>query len=141
MVQKGRFIAVDYGAKRCGLAVSDALGMIASPIEGVDRKGLDAALERLLTEEPCAGVVVGQAVRLDGSMSAIESEIQPWLTQFAKRWPAIPVFREDERYSSQQAVQSMVQSGASKSARANKLKVDSVAAALILRAFLENIGR
>lgn len=117
--------------------MSDALGMIASPIEGVDRKGLDAALDRLLTEEPCAGLVVGQAVRLDGSMSAIEDEIQPWLARFAKRWPAIPVFREDERYSSQQAVQSMVQSGASKSTRANKLKVDSVAAALILRAFLE----
>jgi len=137
MHQKGRFIGLDYGAKRCGLAVSDPLAMIASPIEGVERKGLDAAMDRLVAEEPCAGLVVGMAVRLDGSMSEIEGEIQSWLNQLAKRWPQLQVFREDERHSSQQAVRSMLQAGASKSSRADKLKVDSVAAALILRGFLE----
>jgi putative Holliday junction resolvase len=132
-----KILAIDYGGKRCGLAVTDDLQIIASALDAVSTLELMAYLKRYLSQHAVEGLVVGLPVRMDGSLSEIEHAIRSFITTFAKAYPHIAVHRVNEMYTSKVAVQSMVASGAKKKQRREKGNVDKISATLILQHFLE----
>ena len=135
-----KILGVDYGRKRCGLAETDDLHLIASAVGVYSPTELLDELEKRYCSEGIACVVVGQAVRLSGELSVVEADILQWISRFNKRCPGIPVRRQDERLTSQRAVQEMIRAGVKKSKRAEKGNVDKVSAVLILQAYLEESG-
>ncbi len=136
----GILIAIDFGLKRTGLAVTDELQLIASGFETVESIHLMDTLKRLVGSEKVDGFVIGQAKRMSGEDSAIEVNILELIRVLHKIFPLIPVHRQDERFTSKLAMEAMISGGVKKSDRRNKQKglVDKVSATLILQAYLEN---
>lgn len=132
-----RIIAIDYGAKRCGIAETDDLQIIASALDTVSTTDLMAYLKKYFASQRVDGVVVGQAVRMSGELSEIENETLDFIRRFSKAFPAIPVHRVNEMYTSKLALESMVASGAKKKLRREKGNLDKISATLILQHFLE----
>lgn len=132
-----RILALDYGAKRCGIAETDDLQILASPLATVDSRELYTFLESYLKQYPVEVLVIGLPVRADGSLSEIESEIQICMTKLEKRFPKLPLARLNERYTSKMALQAMIEMGSSKKDRRDKGNIDKISAALILQQYLE----
>jgi putative Holliday junction resolvase len=133
----GRYLAIDYGTKRCGIAVSDPMKMIASGLETVASHDLMRYLERYFEKEEVDCLVVGKPLKHDGSPSESFVHIERFVQAFRKRFPKLKVQWEDERSTSRMAVQAMVEGGMKKSKRREKGQVDKVSAALILQSFME----
>jgi len=133
-----RIVALDYGKVRTGIAVTDELQLIASGLCTVDTKELISFLEGYFTNERVASVVVGEPKQMSGEPSESEPLIQAFLKRFRERFPDMPVLRQDERFTSKMAVQSMVQTNLKKKKRQNKALVDEISATLILQAYLNN---
>lgn len=134
-----RILALDYGKVRTGIAVTDELQLIASGLITVETKDLLNFLKEYLSEESVEKFVVGLPKQMDNSPSESEALIQPFLKKLTARFPSIPVERQDERFTSKLAVQSMLQSGMKKKKRQNKALVDEISATLILQAYLNRI--
>ena len=132
----GRILALDYGKKRTGIAVTDALQMIASGLTTVDTHELLGFLNTYIEEEPVVCFVVGLPKQMDNSPSESEALIQPFIKLLAKTFPTIPIKRQDERFTSKMAKQSMLMGGAKKKQRRNKALVDEISATIILQAYL-----
>lgn len=132
----GRIMAIDYGKKRTGIAVSDELRMIASGLTTVATSELFAFLENYFKKENVERLIVGEPTQKDGTPSDIEAEIQKFLKEFVKKFPKIPVERIDERYTSKMAFQTMIDSGLKKKQRRNKALVDEISATIILQQYL-----
>jgi putative Holliday junction resolvase len=135
-----KIIAIDFGIKRTGLAETDELQIIASGLETVATNQLMAFLERYVSNENVEAFVVGQAMRMSGEFSDVEVNILDFIKHLQKRFPAIAIHRQDERFTSKLALDAMIAGGVKKKDRRNKQKgiVDKVSAVLILQAFLEN---
>lgn len=133
----GRIIGIDYGRKRCGIAVTDVSGIIASPLTTVPSAGLMAFLKEYIGVEDVACVVIGEPRQMDYSVSESEQFILPFIKQLRKTFPDIPIERVDERFSSKLASQAILDSGVSKKNRRDKALVDKVSAAIILQTYLE----
>lgn len=131
-----RIIALDYGLKRTGIAVSDELQLIASGLTTVDTPYLLDFLKNYFLEEKVALILIGQPKRFDNSFSDIETTIQEFLIKLQNQNPEIPIKRVDERFTSKIAFQSMIESGMKKKERRNKAHVDEISATLILQSFL-----
>ena len=136
----GILIAIDFGLKRTGLAVTDDLQLIASGLDTVESISLMDTLKGIVNSEKVDGFVIGQAKRMSGEDSAIEQNILDFIKALHKTFPIIPVHRQDERFTSKLAMQAMISGGVKKRDRRNKQKglVDKVSATLILQAYLEN---
>jgi putative Holliday junction resolvase len=132
----GRIIAIDYGTKRCGLAVTDPGQMIASPMETVSSHELMNYLQTYFEKEQVDLVVMGQALQMDHSPSESMKQIRFFVGAFKKRFPEIPVEWMDERFTSKLAMDAMVTGGMKRGDRKVKGNVDRVSAALILQSFL-----
>ena len=132
----GRILALDYGKVRTGIAVTDELQLIASGLTTVDTNGLIAFLQTYSAKEDIALFVVGEPRQMDYSVSESEALIGTFLKVLEKTFPNIPISRQDERFTSRMAVQSMVESGMKKKKRSNKALVDEISATLILQAYL-----
>lgn len=132
----GRIMAIDYGKKRTGIAVSDELRMIASGLTTVATSELFAFLENYFKKENVERLIVGEPTQKDGTPSDIEAEIQKFIKEFVKKFPKIPVERVDERYTSKMAFQTMIDSGLKKKQRRNKALVDEISATIILQQYL-----
>lgn len=132
----GRILAIDYGTKRTGIAVSDPLQMIASGLKTVETKNLLTFLKEYFQQEKVDKVIVGEPKQKDGSPSQSEVFIQKFLVEFAKHFPQIPVIRVDERFTSKMAFQTMIDSGLSQKQRRNKALVDEISATIILQSYL-----
>lgn len=132
-----RFIAFDFGTRRVGVAVTDSGAMIAAPEGTYPPETLDAAILRLLSEEPCAGFVVGMPGLITGTAADSTPAIQRFVVGLKKRWPEIPVELVDEDHTSREASLAMVQAGMRKSKRREKGQLDQIAATLILQRFLD----
>jgi putative Holliday junction resolvase len=132
-----RIIAVDYGAKRCGLAETDDLQIIASALEAVPTREIMDFLKVRISKYPVESIVVGLPVRMSGELSDIEEEIGKFIVSFRKNFPDIHVFRENESNTSKLAVQAMIQAGATKKTRREKGNIDKISATIILQQFLE----
>ncbi|KAA3622687.1 MAG: Holliday junction resolvase RuvX [Flavobacterium sp.] len=132
----GRILAIDYGTKRTGIAVTDELRIIASGLTTVSTEELMSFLGAYFEKEAVDLVLVGEPKQKDGTHSAVEEDIREFLTAFTKKFPAMAVQRVDERYSSKQAFQSMIDSGLKKKKRKDKALLDEISATIILQEYL-----
>ena len=135
----GRIIALDYGKVRTGIAVTDPLQLIASGLTTVQTKELLSFLRSYIKEEPVSSIVVGEPRQMDNTPSEAESLILPFLKELKKAFPDIPLHRQDERFTSQLALKSMIASGVKKKGRRDKEMIDEVSATLILQGYLDSI--
>ncbi|HRE75855.1 MAG TPA: Holliday junction resolvase RuvX [Flavobacteriales bacterium] len=134
-------LGIDYGTKRVGLAISDELGMIASPLETIHSTELTAWLTRNIPLRKIKTVVVGEPKKLDGSDTDSTQLINELCVHLRRTFPQVEIVRVDERFTSSIAMQSMIIGGASKKQRQNKGAIDAISAALILRSWLESPKR
>ncbi|MBC2845666.1 Holliday junction resolvase RuvX [Winogradskyella flava] len=132
----GRILAIDYGTKRTGLAVTDEMQIIASGLTTVHTKGLLGFLEDYIAVENVEKFVVGEPKQMDNTASESEVYIQKFLEKLRKRIPHIPIERVDERFTSKMAFQTMIDSGLKKKQRQNKALIDEISATLILQSYL-----
>jgi len=132
----GRIIALDYGKVRTGIAITDELQLIASGLTTVPTKELIPFLKEYITNEVVDTFVIGEPKQMDNTPSESEVLIQGFLKELKKVFPALPIIRQDERFTSKMAMQSMVASGMKKKQRRNKEMVDEISATIILQAYL-----
>ncbi len=132
----GRIIALDYGSKRTGIAITDELQLIASGLTTVATPELMEFLKKYLSSENVELILVGEPKQKDGTHSQIEAEIQGFLMKFSKVFPDQKVVRVDERFTSKMAFQTMIDSGLKKKQRRNKALVDEISATIILQEYL-----
>ncbi|WP_346881177.1 Holliday junction resolvase RuvX [uncultured Algibacter sp.] len=131
-----RILAIDFGTKRTGIAVTDALQIIASGLTTVDTKTLLPFLKDYLKQEDVELFLVGEPKQMDNTPSESEAHILPFVSKLQKMFPNIPIKRVDERFTSKMAFQTMIDSGLKKSQRKNKALVDEISATLILQSYL-----
>ncbi|SHG43894.1 putative holliday junction resolvase [Winogradskyella jejuensis] len=135
----GRLLAIDYGTKRTGIAVTDELQIIASGLTTVDTSRLISFLKDYTSKETVDKIVVGLPKQMDNSASESEIYIQKFLVKLEKEIPEIPVERVDERFTSKMAFQTMIDSGLGKKQRRNKALVDEISATLILQSYMASL--
>jgi putative Holliday junction resolvase len=133
----GRIVAIDYGRKRTGIAVTDELQIIATGLTTVPSSQTIAFLSKYMTTEHVECFVVGEPRQMNNSPSESVIYIEPFVRLLKKTFPAIPVERIDERFTSKMAVQTMIQAGLKKKDRQNKALVDQISATIILQSYLE----
>ena len=133
----GRIIAIDYGTKRTGLAITDPGQRIATPMETVPTHRLMNYLQEYMQKEAVDLLVVGFPMQMDYSESESVKQIRYFVGAFRKRFKEVPVKWVDERFTSSLAKDTLVRGGMKKSKRREKGQVDRVSAALILQSYLE----
>ena len=131
-----RILAIDFGLKRTGLAVTDPAGIIASALETVPSTELMDYLKRYAAKEPVAGFVVGLPLNLDGTPTDITANVQLFTKELKKQFPKQWLETVDERFTSSIAQQTMLASGIGKRARRDKGTVDRISAVLILQGWM-----
>lgn len=135
----GRILAIDYGAKRTGLAVTDPLQIIASALEVVPTHQLEAYLTTYFEKEPVDEVVLGMPKKLDGADTNATALVQAFTNRFKKVFPNKRLILHDERFTSKMAFDTMLSAGLKKKDRQKKGTVDKVSATIILQSYLESI--
>ena len=133
-----RVLAIDYGGRRCGLAVTDPDQIIASPIGFESSKNLVPFLKDYFNQNEVEQVVIGHPAKLDGSETDATGLVMKFIKTFKKEFPAKPILLHDEGHTTKIAMSAMVASGVKKKKRREKGAVDSVAAALILQSYMES---
>ena len=136
-----RMIGIDYGRARAGVAMSDPLGIFASPLETVPGTKIIDYLKKLSAVETPVRFVVGYPVNLNGRPSEAAADVDAFLKQLAKAFPEVPVSLEDERFTSVLAHRAMIDGGMKKSGRRDKNSVDRISAAIILQGYLDRNNR
>ncbi len=132
----GRILAIDYGLKRTGIAVTDPDRIIASGLTTVSTHTLLNFLADYMDKEQVDEIIVGLPVQMNNQPSATESHIKGFLRKLSKKYPHLPVERVDERFTSKMAHQSMLDGGLKKMQRQNKALVDEISATIILQTYL-----
>jgi putative Holliday junction resolvase len=133
----GRILAIDYGRKRVGLAVTDPLQMIANALKTVHSKDIWDFLSNYLSTEDVDCIVVGYPKQMNNQASEAVRFINPFLKRLTKLYPEMEVKLVDERFTSKMAHQTMIDAGLKKKARQNKALVDTISATIILQSYLE----
>lgn len=133
----GRILAIDYGKKRVGLAVSDPMKMIANGLTTVHPNDAIRYITDYMSKEEVETIVVGYPKQMNNKDSEAVQYIEPFLKNLKKQLPGIPVEFEDERFTSKIAQNAMIQGGMKKKQRQNKANVDKISATIILQSFLE----
>ena len=133
-----RIICIDYGGKRCGLAVTDPLQIIATALTTVDTKELFTFLADYFSKEAVELILIGEPLNLDNSPTDATPLVQKAIIDLGKKFPTIPIQTLDERYSSKNAVRAMVEMGMKKNDRRDKKTIDRVAATMLLQEYLSN---
>ena len=133
----GRILAIDYGLKRTGLAVTDPLRIIATALETVETRNLISYLQSYFQKEPVDQLVVGMPKKLDNTNTDMTIPVQQLVTLLEKQFPNHKVNLVDERFTSSIAKQAMVSGGMKKKDRRIKGNVDKISATLILQTYLE----
>lgn len=134
--KSARILAIDYGAKRTGLAVTDPLQIIASGLTTVPTSELFSFLANYFQQEGVSKIIIGMPKRLNNEPSEIAEEIQQFIDAFQKKHPDISIETLDERFTSKIAFQSMIDGGMKKKQRQNKGLVDEIAATILLQDYL-----
>lgn len=135
-----RLLAIDYGTKRTGIAVTDPLGIIASPLETVETKQLERFLADYFSREEVSTIVVGHPRQMNGQPSETMRFIQPLMGRLRHAYPNKAVVAYDERFTSVLAQRTIRESGIGKMARRDKSLVDKVSAAIILQDYMSSQG-
>lgn len=132
----GRLLAIDYGSKRTGIAITDELKLIASGLTTVNTKELLKFLNKYFTSENVDVVLIGEPRQRDGTHSLIEVEIKKFVIILSEAFPKLKIVRVDERFTSKIALQTMIDSGLKKKQRQNKELIDEISATIILQDYL-----
>ena len=132
----GRILAIDYGTKRTGIAITDEMQIIASGLTTVDTKELLVFLKSYISKEKVDLFIVGLPKQLNNEASESEAHILDFIKKLSNQIPEIPIKRVDERFTSKMAFQTMIDSGMSKKKRADKSLVDQISATIILQSYL-----
>ena len=133
-----RILAIDYGQKRTGLAVTDELQIIANPLTTVETPKLMQFLKDYTSKEKVQCFVVGEPKHLNNTPSESARLIEPFVKQLHKAFPDIEIARVDERFTSKIASQAILNSGAKKKQRQDKGLIDTVSATLILQTYMNS---
>ncbi|RED46000.1 Holliday junction resolvase RuvX [Seonamhaeicola aphaedonensis] len=131
-----RILAIDYGTKRTGLAVTDELQIIASGLTTVNTKELINFLKDYTSKEQVEMFLIGEPKHMDNTASESEVHILKFLEVLNKEISNIPIKRVDERFTSKMAFQTMIDSGLNKKDRQNKALIDEISATIILQSYL-----
>jgi putative Holliday junction resolvase len=132
-----RILAFDYGTKRIGIAVTDPLQIIATGLDTVHPKDIVEYLKKYLLKEAVEAFVFGDPKQMDGSPSDSAQHVKGFSKTLRKTFPDIPQYWIDERFTSQLAQRTIMQSGLKKQDRQNKERVDTISATIILQYFME----
>ena len=135
----GRILAIDFGRKRTGLAVTDPLRITANPLITIPTHTLETWLTEYFAKETVDEVVIGHPYQMNGEDSESMQYIQPFINRFRKVFPNMPLREYDERFTSVIAYQAMIAGGMKKSQRQDKSVVDKLAACIILEGYLDSI--
>ena len=134
-----RILAIDYGQKRTGIAVTDTLQMIANGRATVETKELEKFIVGYVANEDVSTIVVGKPTQMNGENSENMKRIEPFFNRLKRLFPDKEITYYDERFTSVLAHQAMLQSGIGKKARQNKALVDKISATIILEDYLQSI--
>ncbi len=134
----GRLLAIDYGKKRTGIAVSDPLQIIANGLTTVKTLEIFDFLQDYLQKEEVTTIVVGLPKQMSGEMSENMQRVEVFVNKLRQRYPSIPIEYYDERFSSKMAHQAMIDGGLKRKARQNKALVDEISATIILQGYMES---
>jgi putative holliday junction resolvase len=136
----GRIVAIDYGKRRVGMAMSDPLRMFATPVGTFSPDEALVHLHRLLAADGIERILIGWPLQEDGQPATITRQIEPYIRRIEKRLPGVPVQKVDERFTSQAAKARLHEAGASRKMRADRGLIDAEAAAVMLSDFLAEEG-
>lgn len=136
----GRILALDYGQKRVGIAVTDESRIIANGLTTVHVKDLMAFLKEYIGRENVDCIVVGEPRDMKNRASDAARFIEPFVKHLKKQFPDIVVDRMDERFTSKMAFQTMIDAGLKKKSRRNKELVDTISATIILQSYMESMA-
>ena len=135
----GRILAIDFGRKRTGLAVTDVLRITANPLLTIETRELMDWLADYLRKEPVDEVVIGHPTQMNGEESESMNYIRPFMGNFRKQFPDTPITMYDERFTSVLAHRAMIDGGMKKKARQDKAAVDKIAACIILEGYMDSL--
>ena len=135
-----RILAIDYGTKRVGVAVTDPLGMIAGALATVDTPRIFDFLNEYLTVNDCNRLVIGYPLTLRNEPAEVTREIDRFIERFASLYPYIEVIKYDERFTSKLAFDNILASGIGRRKRRDKAVIDRISATIILQNYLESIS-
>ena len=134
-----KFLAIDYGKKKTGIAITDNLNIIASPLTTVETSNLNSFLKKIIDKEQIVKVIVGDPKNLDNTLTDISLEVDTFINNLKKIFQKIEVIRIDERFTSKMAKQAILFSGVNKKRRQDKTLVDQVSATIILQSYLAQL--
>jgi putative holliday junction resolvase len=132
-----RIIAIDFGQKRTGIAVTDEMQIIASGLTTINSAEIFEFLKNYFLSEKVEKIIVGEPKQMNGTPSESASIIEKFVEKFKTLFPEMPVESVDERFTSKMAFQSMIDGGLSKKKRQNKALIDEIAATILLQSYLE----
>jgi putative Holliday junction resolvase len=136
----GRIMAIDYGTKRVGIAVTDPSQIIASGLCTIHAKDVIQFLKTYFAKEKVDCLVLGEPKRMDNTPSLVAVHVEGFLKLLKKTFPDLKYERIDERFTSKLAFQTMIDSGLKKKARQNKGLVDEISATIILQSYMEKLN-
>jgi putative Holliday junction resolvase len=134
----GRLLALDYGTKRVGVAETDDLQIIASPLITIHSSEVITFITDYMTKHKVDAIIVGDPKKLNNEPTDTTQLINEFALHLSRKFPDVNIFRVDERFTSKMAAQSLIMGGASKKKRKEKLLIDAVSAAIILQSYMES---
>lgn len=136
----GRILALDFGLKRTGIAITDEMNIIASGLKTVDSKILIDELKSLVLRNNISTIVLGEPKRLNGSDTHISENVRLLFEHLKKTFQLIDIVKYDERFTSKMASQSIAMMGISKSKKQDKSLIDEVSATILLQSYMQSVG-
>ena len=137
----GRLLSIDYGLKRTGVAVTDPLRIIATPLETIPTAVLFEFLDTYLRKEQVDEFIVGMPKTMSNEDSQIAPAVRKFVEQLKIKFPQVPVNLVDERFTSSMAMKAMIEGGMKKKDRRVKGNVDKISATIILQSFIDTVRR
>lgn len=134
-----RIIAIDYGLKRTGLAVTDPLQIIATGLTTVESRQLIPYLKDYFLREPVELIIIGEPKNWDDSDTHATPLVEKCIVELQKNFPTIPIRKVDERFTSKMARDAMLEMGMKKQQRRNKALVDEIAATIMLQEYMRSL--
>lgn len=132
----GKFVAIDFGLKRTGLAITDDSNLFAFGLETVDSTKLMSTLINLVSKEKISKFILGEPKQLNGENNSVTENVYLFKTALEKQFPLIEVILVDERFTSKMAFQTMIDGGLKKKQRQDKAMIDKISATIILQTYL-----
>ncbi len=134
----GKALGIDYGIKRTGIAVTDELKIISSGLTTVSTCNLDKFITEFVSNQELDYVVIGSPINLDLTDTDSTSHVKGFIKRFERKYPSIPLYLVDERFTSKIAKRTILEAGIKKKKRQDKELIDQVSATIILQSYLES---